>query len=73
MFLSGFGLLCCCDCFCVVQELLKLIELDIVAIDVLDLTPQSEYEVYMKSYGRANTAQVCGQELYWRDASLSIH
>jgi hypothetical protein len=43
------------------KELLKLIELDFVAIDVLDLAPQSEYEVYMKSYGRANTAQACVQ------------
>ena len=32
-----------------------------VIVSVLDLTPQSEYEVYMKSYGRANTAQVCGR------------
>ncbi|XP_062519649.1 cytoplasmic dynein 2 intermediate chain 1-like isoform X2 [Corticium candelabrum] len=39
------------------EELLNLIELDFIAVDLLDLAPQSEYEVYMKSYGRANTAQ----------------
>eukprot|EP00118_Oscarella_pearsei_P012676 m.95335 g.95335 ORF g.95335 m.95335 type:complete len:994 (+) comp36846_c0_seq5:51-3032(+) len=43
------------------RELLKLIELDVQAIEILDVAPQSEYELYIKRYGRGNTRQVCVQ------------
>lgn len=40
------------------QELLSMIELDVVAIDLLDLQPLSEYELYMRSFGAEGTRQV---------------
>lgn len=43
------------------QELLSLIELDIVAYDMLDLSPLSEYEVYVKKFGSDDTRQVAVQ------------
>lgn len=47
--------------FFLLQELLSLIELDIVAYDMLDLSPLSEYEVYVKKFGSDDTRQVAVQ------------
>ena len=38
-----------------------MIELDVVAIDLLDLQPLSEYELYMRSFGAEGTRQVASQ------------
>jgi len=43
------------------QELSKLIELDVVGMDIFELQPLNIYEVYMKSFGRMNTDQVAVQ------------
>eukprot|EP00795_Rhopilema_esculentum_P014037 gene14037-5015_t len=43
------------------KELSKLIELDVVAMDLFELQPLNIYEVYMKSFGRTNTEQVAVQ------------
>ena len=40
------------------QELLALIDLDVVAYDMFELPPLSEYEVYMKNFGSDDTRQV---------------
>ncbi|KAL5502881.1 hypothetical protein EMCRGX_G009730 [Ephydatia muelleri] len=53
------------------QELLGLIELDIVAFDLFDLQPLTEYELYIKSFGMENTRQVTvqtGEDNMERDA-----
>lgn len=40
-------------------ELLRLIDLDFsVTFSVLDLPPVSEYDMYIRSFGTANTLQV---------------
>eukprot|EP00794_Sanderia_malayensis_P003593 gene3593-4100_t len=39
------------------KELSKLIELDVVAVDLFELKPMNIYEIYMKNYGRSNTDQ----------------
>ena len=39
------------------KYLTNLIELDYVYFGLLELKPQTEYEIYMKSFGRANTQQ----------------
>lgn len=40
-------------------ELLRLIDLDFsVTFSVLDLPPVSEYDMYIRSFGTANTRQV---------------
>ena len=41
------------------QDLAQLIELDSVGFDLFELAPQSEYELYMKRFGKSNTTQVC--------------
>ena len=38
-----------------------MIELDVVSIDLFDLQPLSEYELYMRSYGSMGTHQVASQ------------
>ena len=38
-----------------------MIELDVVSVDLFDLQPLSEYEVYMRSYGSMGTQQVACQ------------
>ena len=47
--------------FFIPQELSKLIELDVVAMDLFELQPLNIYEVYMKSFGRTGTEQVAVQ------------
>ena len=47
-------------CVCL-QELLSLIELDIVAIDLFELHPLSEYELYMRKFGAEGSRQVSCQ------------
>ena len=43
------------------QELLSLIELDIVAYDMLNISPLSEYEVYVKKFGSDDARQAAVQ------------
>ena len=38
-----------------------MIELDVITIDLLDLQPLSEYELYMRSFGAEGTRQVASQ------------
>lgn len=38
-----------------------MIELDVVTIDLLDLQPLTEYELYMRSFGAEGTRQVSCQ------------
>ncbi|CAD5110844.1 DgyrCDS205 [Dimorphilus gyrociliatus] len=40
------------------QELLKLIELDCSNLDMFDMPPVNEYDLYIRSFGRADTQQV---------------
>lgn len=40
------------------QELLKLIELDCSNFDMFDMPPVNEYDLYIRSFGRADTQQV---------------
>ena len=44
------------------QELMKLIELDVVNYDLFEMAPVKEYELYIKSFGRSDTKQVCGKK-----------
>ena len=39
------------------KDLIRLIELDTVYFDLLELKPQTEYEVYMKSFGKSESYQ----------------
>ena len=39
-------------------ELMNLIELDVSAFSLLEMTPVKVYELYIKAYGRSNTKQV---------------
>ena len=41
------------------NELQKMIEFDIASFDLFDMPPINEYELYMRSFGRTNTIQVC--------------
>ncbi|XP_065184765.1 cytoplasmic dynein 2 intermediate chain 1-like isoform X2 [Sycon ciliatum] len=43
------------------EDLAQLIELDSVGFDLFELAPQSEYELYMKRFGKSNTTQVAIQ------------
>ncbi|XP_065920672.1 cytoplasmic dynein 2 intermediate chain 1-like isoform X2 [Dysidea avara] len=43
------------------EELLRLIELDIVVFNILDMPPLSEYELYMRNFGSEDTRQVSCQ------------
>lgn len=43
------------------EELLRLIELDVVVFNMLDIPPLSEYELYMKNFGSEDTRQVSSQ------------
>ena len=38
-----------------------MIELDVVTVELLDLQPLSEYELYMHSFGAEGTRQVASQ------------
>ena len=40
------------------QELLTMIDLDIVAYDMFELQPLSEYELYIKNFGSEDARQV---------------
>ena len=39
------------------KDLVRLIELDTVYFDLLELKPQTEYEIYMKSFGKSESYQ----------------
>ena len=41
------------------QELLGLVQLDVRSIDLFDMPPMTEYELYMKRFGSSDTRQVC--------------
>jgi hypothetical protein len=41
------------------NDLKNMIELDTVFYDLFDLPPVREYELYIRSFGRSNTKQVC--------------
>ena len=40
------------------RELSNMIETDVLSLDILELQPLTEYDVYMRSYGDNNTCQV---------------
>jgi len=43
------------------NELKDLVELDFITIDLFDLPPMSEYDLYIKSFGGSNAAQTSTQ------------
>uniref|UniRef100_S4RI87 WD repeat domain 60 n=1 Tax=Petromyzon marinus TaxID=7757 RepID=S4RI87_PETMA len=46
-------------------EVLRMIQLDTVTFDLLDMPPVSEYDAYISTYGRSNTKQAyvqCGED-----------
>ncbi|XP_078465317.1 cytoplasmic dynein 2 intermediate chain 1 isoform X1 [Lampetra fluviatilis] len=46
-------------------EVLRMIQLDTVTFDLLDMPPVSEYDAYISAYGRSNTKQAyvqCGED-----------
>ena len=53
------------------QDLSKLIELDTVTIDLFELPPLTEYEVYIKSFGSSDTRQASTQ--YNDSAFAALH
>ncbi|KAI8497262.1 WD repeat-containing protein 60 [Branchiostoma belcheri] len=47
------------------KELMRLLELDFVGHDILDIPPLTEYELYIRSFGSSNTQQAytqCGDD-----------
>ena len=40
------------------RELSNMIETDVLTLDIIELQPLTEYDVYMRSYGDNNTCQV---------------
>ncbi len=40
------------------KELLNIIDLDVAHFDIFDMPPISEYELYMRNFGRSDTKQV---------------
>ena len=47
-----------------------MIDLDVVAMEIFDLPPMSEYEVYMRSFGQRNARQVAietGEDTFEND------
>ena len=40
------------------HALREMVEMEVVSMDLLDLAPASEYEVYMRSFGGETTRQV---------------
>ena len=53
-------------------ELANLIEQDIFSINLLELQPLNEYELYMRNFGLDNTSQVCNMSIHM-SGYLSIH
>ena len=47
------------------QELLRLIDLDIVVFSILDMPPLSEYELYMRNFGSEDTRQVSFSNFFY--------
>lgn len=43
------------------KELANLVELDLVTINLFDMPPMTEYEMYIRSYGGSNSAQTGSQ------------
>lgn len=43
------------------KELANLVELDLVTINLFDMPPMTEYEMYIRSYGESNCAQTGSQ------------
>eukprot|EP00042_Codosiga_hollandica_P039940 m.338532 g.338532 ORF g.338532 m.338532 type:complete len:827 (+) comp55734_c0_seq6:47-2527(+) len=43
------------------KDLQRLITLDVLTIDLLELAPMTEYEIYIKNYGKTNARQVATQ------------
>ena len=43
------------------QDLSKLIDLDYISVDLFELAPLSEYEVYIKNFGQGDARQVATQ------------
>jgi hypothetical protein len=49
-------------CFCITQQdLSRMIDFDTITIDLFELAPLTEYEVYIKSFGRMETRQAATQ------------
>ncbi|CAH1241722.1 WDR60 [Branchiostoma lanceolatum] len=47
------------------KELMRLLELDFIGHDILDIPPLTEYELYIRSFGSSNTQQAytqCGED-----------
>ncbi|XP_066300331.1 cytoplasmic dynein 2 intermediate chain 1-like [Branchiostoma lanceolatum] len=47
------------------KELMRLLELDFIGHDILDIPPLTEYELYIRSFGSSNTQQAytqCGDD-----------
>lgn len=53
-------------------ELANLIEHDIVSINLLELQPLNEYELYMRNFGLDNTSQVYNTSIHI-SVDLSIY
>ena len=40
------------------SDLLKMLELDFISFDLLDMPPVNEYDLYIRAFGGTNTRQV---------------
>ncbi len=57
------------------KEILEMIELDVVSVDLLDLPPLTEYELFVRHFGTSNTTQAysqCNEDVHFAGNNYNL-
>ncbi len=53
-----------------------MIELDVVSVDLLDLPPLTEYELFVRHFGTSNTTQAysqCNEDVHFAGNNYNLY